>query len=384
VEAKQSIASTMAPVAPAARLLFADHLKAALVILVVLHHIAVIYAGNTPFYYVEPAYSELQALLALVFFQLFNQAYFMGFFFFLSGYLTPGSYDRKGPGPFLRDRLIRLGIPILVFMFVLGPIAATGIWKVPSSLTGIRTPLTWRDYPRLVNIGPLWFAVMLLAFDSGYTALRLIARRPASQPERPAAAPRYWAIGAFVVGLALASYLIRIVWPLGKYVFSFPTLAYLPQYLSFFILGTFAVRRDWLRTIPSRMGWVGFAMALGASIILFPLSLTGLDRFVGGGTWQSAVYTLWDSTFSVGICLALIVFFRRFFNRPGRLGGFLSRHAFTVYIIHPPTLVFLAIALRNLQLEHLLKFGLLAIIAVPVCFAVAFLVRKIPLASRVV
>jgi glucan biosynthesis protein C len=256
--------------------------------------------------------------------------------------------------------------------------------QMPSSLTGITTPLTWKDYPGLVNIGPLWFALMLLVFDLGYAALRLPTKRHASQQQSPAAAPRYWAIGAFVLVLALASFLLRIVWPLGKYVLSFPSLAYLPEYLSFFILGTIAARRDWLHAIPSRMGWVGFAMALGASIMLFPLSLTGLKFFVGGGSWQSAVYALWDSTFSVGISLALIVFFRRFFNRQGRLGQFLSRHAFTVYIIHPPILVLLAIALRHLQLQHLLKFGLLAIIAVPVCFAAAFLVRKIPLASRVV
>jgi glucan biosynthesis protein C len=384
MEATQSLTSPMAPVTKAVRLIFADRLKAALVILVVLHHIAVIYAGNTPFYYVEPATGQPVALVALVFFQLFNQAFFMGFFFFLSGYFAPGSYDRKGAGPFLRDRLIRLGIPILVYMFVLGPIASIGIWEMPSSLTGVTTPLTWQDYPGLINIGPLWFALMLLVFDLGYAAVRLAIRRPASQPDSPAAAPRYWAIAVFVLALALASYLIRIVWPLGKYVLSFPSLAYLPEYLSFFILGTIAVRRDWLHAISSRMGWVGFAMALGASIILFPPSLIGLKFFVGRGTWQSAVYTLWDSTFSVGISLALIVFFRRFFNRPGRLGEFLSRHAFTVYIIHPPILVFLAIAMRNLQIEHLLKFGLLVIIAVPTCFAVAFLVRKIPLASRVV
>jgi hypothetical protein len=153
MEARQSIASPMAPVTSSARLVFADHLKAALVILVVLHHIAVIYAGNTPFYYVEPAYGQPVALLALVFFQLFNQAYFMGFFFFLSGYFAPGSYDRKGSGAFLRDRLIRLGIPTIVFMFVLGPIAATGIWQVPSSLTGITTPLTWQEYPGLIGKG---------------------------------------------------------------------------------------------------------------------------------------------------------------------------------------------------------------------------------------
>ena len=177
-----------------------------------------------------------------------------------------------------------------------------------------------------------------------------------------------------------------LVWPLGKYVLSFPTLAYLPQYLSFFVLGTVAVRRDWLRTIPASMGKVGLAMALGASLILFPLALlTGGTSFsfLGGGHWQSAAYALWDSTLAVGWSLALITFFRAYLNRQGRLGTFLSRHSYTVFITHAPLITFLAIALRYIQLEHLLKFALVAVIAVPLCFAVAFLVRKIPLAARI-
>jgi hypothetical protein len=45
--------------------------------------------------------------------------------------------------------------------------------------------------------------------------------------------------------------------------------------------------------------------------------------------------------------------------------------------------VLLALALRGIHPEQLLKFGLAAIIGVPLCFAVAYLVRKIPLASRI-
>lgn len=66
MEAKQSLVRPTAPVTPPARLVFADHLKAALVILVVLHHIAVIYAGNSPFYYLEPATGDQVALALLV------------------------------------------------------------------------------------------------------------------------------------------------------------------------------------------------------------------------------------------------------------------------------------------------------------------------------
>jgi glucan biosynthesis protein C len=106
--------------APQSRLIFVDHLRAALIILVVLHHLDVIYAANIGFYYIEPAYADVLALIVLVIFQLINQAYFMGFFFLISGYFTPSSLERKGLRVFLEDRLIRLGIPLLVFTFATG------------------------------------------------------------------------------------------------------------------------------------------------------------------------------------------------------------------------------------------------------------------------
>jgi glucan biosynthesis protein C len=368
------------------RIFFVDHLRVALVVLVVLHHLAVIYGANTPFYYVEPPYNDPLAYLVLLVFELVNQAYFMGFFFLLSGHFTPGSFDRKGPARFLKERLLRLGIPLIAFMLVLNPIASIGIYQMPAALTGITTPLTWQQYPNLIRPGPLWFVEMLLIFDIGYAASRLAAKSPALRPKSDSTLPSYRAIAAFVLVLALASYLLRIVLPLGASikVLGFPTPAYLPQYLSFFILGAVAFRRDWLRAVPSSMGKVGVGAALGATLILFPLALLGGGtNFLGGGHWQSAVYVLWDSTFAVAMCLALTTFFRRYLNRQGRFGRFLTRHAYTVFIIHAPVIVFLAIALRNLQLEHLLKFGLTAIIGVPLCFAVAYLVRKIPLASRI-
>ncbi|MCB0110309.1 MAG: acyltransferase family protein, partial [Caldilineaceae bacterium] len=98
-------------IAKTARLFFIDHLRAALVILVVLHHVAVIYGEGTAFYYVDPANRESLTSLLLVVFALANQAWFMGALFLLAGYFTPGSYDRKGAGAFLKDRLLRLGIP---------------------------------------------------------------------------------------------------------------------------------------------------------------------------------------------------------------------------------------------------------------------------------
>ena len=93
---------------------------------------------------------------------------------------------------------------------------------------------------------------------------------------------------------------------------------------------------------------------------------------------------IFDSTFAVGLCMGLIVLFRGLFNRRSKVGTFLSRQSYAVYIIHIPIVVFLAYALRGVELAPLLKFGLASLIIVPICFIVAAIVRKIPFASRII
>jgi peptidoglycan/LPS O-acetylase OafA/YrhL len=321
----------------------------------------------------------------------------MGALFLLAGYFTPASFDRKGPGPFLRDRLVRLGIPLLAFYFVLGPLSFLGWWQMPASLTGLTEPLTWAGYwqmyPLFLDMGPMWFVALLLLFSIGYAGWRLLTRNRAPRPRGEGSLPRYLGIGVFVLGLALASYLLRIVIPVGQPVGDFPTLSYLPQYLSFFVVGAVASRSDWFRTVARSMGTVGLVAAGLATVTLFALAflslLAALERGApqlppfGYGTWQSAVYALWDSTFAVGLFVGMLVLFRRFFDGQGRLGRYLSQHSYTVYLIHIPVIVLIAVLLKGVGLAPLLKFGLVAVLAVPACFAVAYLVRKIPFASRV-
>jgi surface polysaccharide O-acyltransferase-like enzyme len=384
----------------ASRLFFIDHLRAALAILLVLHHVALVYGASVQdFYYIEPPFIDPLAFLALLVFALVNQAWFMGAFFLLAGYFTPGSFDRKGPGSFLKARLRRLGIPIILFIFVLSPISSIGYWLMPASLTGITTPLTWQAYPRLIGLGPLWFVAMLLIFTFGYAAWRRLTRNRTSSSMSRSSPPSYLHIGIFILALALVSYLVRIIVPLGEDVslfvdfLSFPTIAYLPQYLSFFVLGTVASRHDWFRTLPRSMGVVGFVTAVVVGVLLFPLAFSGhlfsleltpaLGNAWGNGHWQSAVYALFDSIFAVGMCLGLIPLFRRFFNGQGRFGRFLSQHNYTVYVIHIPIVVVVAYALRGIELAPLLKFGMAAVIVVPTCFVVAYIVRKIPGVARI-
>ena len=382
-----------ATAAKTSRLIFIDHLRAALVFLVVLHHVAVVYGGIPAFYYYEPPVNAPLAGLMLLVFVLFNQAWFMGAFFFVAGYFTPGAFERKGPGPFLKDRLVRLGIPLIIFYFVLNPIASIGYFFMPASLTGNTTPLTWHLYPYLIGMGPMWFVAMLLIFSFGYTVWRRLTRNQTSSPARQVSLPGYPAIGLFILALALVSYLIRIVIPIGQFVLGFPSLAYFPQYLSFFVLGTVAARHNWFRTLPNAMGNTGLVTAAVATVVMFPIAFISLLITLengasqlppfGYGTWPSAVYALWDSAVAVGLGLGVITLFRRYFDVESRLGAFLSQHSYAVYIIHSLVIVYLAILLREVELEPLLKFGVAAAIVVPTSFAIAYVLRKTPLASRI-
>lgn len=376
------------------RLVFIDHLRAFLIILVVLHHVAAVYGAGTEFYYVEPPFTNPTAFSLLLAFMLFNQAWFMGAFFLLAGYFTPGSFDRRGFGSFLKARLLRLGVPLAFFMLVLNPLSSVGFYLMPSELTGITTPLTLKAlYPETIGLGPMWFVAMLLVFSVGYALWRRLTGERTLSETQWTSSPSYFWVVLFVLALAGISYLMRMIVPIGQEVRGFPTLAYLPQYLSFFILGIVASRRDWFRGISNTMGAIGFIAALLAGVVLFPYLFSGqwftldvsdkLGIAMGNGNWQSALYALFDSVFAVGMCLGLISFFRQILNRQSGLGRFLSRQSYAVYVFHIPVIVFLAYALRGLEMASLLKFAVASLIAVPACFIIAFVVRKIPFVSKV-
>ena len=100
--------STHASTTDRGRMVFVDVLRVALIVLVIAHHSAQAYGPTGGSWPVEdPANSDLLGPFFAV-----NAAFFMGLLFFLAGYFAPGSYDRKGPSRFVRDRWARIGVPL--------------------------------------------------------------------------------------------------------------------------------------------------------------------------------------------------------------------------------------------------------------------------------
>ena len=83
------------------------------------------------------------------------------------------------------------------------------------------------------------------------------------------------------------------------------------------------------------------------------------------------------------MCIGLSYAFRCYLNRRGRIAGFLVPNAYTAYIIHAPVITTLAFTVRHVTLYPLLKWVLLAPVAVPLCFRLSSLIRRLPYTDRV-
>lgn len=362
------------------RLFFIDHLRVFLSILVIIHHLAITYGAVSYWYYVEVP-KDIVTPLVTVLIILLNQAYFMGCFFLIAGYFVAGSYERKGFRNFLRDRLLRLGLPILAFMFLMSPIISYAgyISIAPALRRG--SSLSFVEFlPISIGPGPLWFLEALLILSIVYAFWRHVGNR--KQPNEEARTlPKLPHIVLFTILLGIITFLWRIWVPIGYYVpiIGFPSASHLPQYVSLFMIGIYASRRAWFEQISTKSGRLAFAVAFLATLFIFPFALGQNETaFLGGINIKSLAYSFWEAIFCINVGIGLIGLFHKRLNHQWSISSFLAQNSYAAYIIHTAVIVALAIALKGLELHALLKFGLSIIIGVPLCFLSAALIRKIP------
>jgi glucan biosynthesis protein C len=275
------------------RLLFIDNIRVFLTILVIMHHTMIIYAGTGSFLYTEGRQDAITSALGGWFCSV-DQAYFMSLFLLISAYFVPGSYDRKGAGHFVKDRLIRLGIPLIVYSWIVSPLT----WVVITGVTQGQTRPWWTYLPgvgdAVIGAGPLWFVEVLLIFSLVYVLWRRFFRPnpPVPPVDTHSPFPGNAAIAVFALLTGMGAFLVRLVFPTG-WNFSFLNLQlpFFVLYIALFMVGLIAYRRNWLLGLPDAQGklWLGIAMAL---ILLFvPMALIGgaMENdlpFKGGLTWH--------------------------------------------------------------------------------------------------
>jgi fucose 4-O-acetylase-like acetyltransferase len=361
-----------------------DALRAAVTLLVVFHHTAITYGAIGGWYYKEISPSHSPSSLLLTLFCAANQAWFMGLFFLLAGYYTPPACRRHGIVGFTRERLLRLGIPLVVYALILSPITIALAQTADNrSFAGVLDYL-WSHGK--FEPGPLWFAEALLIFTAVWLLWR-VAR--ASETAEGAPFPSNAALLAAAIVTAVVAFLLRLVWPVGVSV-AFLQLGYFASYVVLFAAGCAGAERRWLEQIPQsrKKLWVRIAWL---TLPIFPIiALLGAKvpwlsaPLEGGWSLRALAYAFWEPFVAWGFILGLLSFFQQRFARLSGSWPSLVRRAFLIYIIHPPIVVGVALAWRDVAAPALVKFLVTGFLASALCYLLAGLALRVPGVARIV
>ncbi|WP_448634155.1 acyltransferase family protein [Pedobacter panaciterrae] len=152
------------------KLLYIKNIKVLLTILVVLHHTFIAYSSSDGWYYNEQT-TVIGARIPMIMFVSLNQSFFMGYFFMLAAYFTYSSYSKKGTAKFIKDRLVRLGIPILFYSFILSPFVSYLVYYFANE-HHINYFEYLSGYDHWIELGVTWFVAALLLFTLIYVATK--------------------------------------------------------------------------------------------------------------------------------------------------------------------------------------------------------------------
>jgi len=342
------------------RLYYLDNLKVALITLVIAHHVGQAYGPTGGDWMITDASSA--PVLGAFFFV--NRSFFMSLFFMISGYFTVMSYRAKGARPFLKDRLLRFGLPALFFALMMIPMK---LFVFGGSL-----------FP--LEVGHLWFLEHLLVFSAGYVLWERLRKDRPSESQGQADLPGYRSILLVAVALAVVTGIVRIWFPIDRweYLLGFFRVAFadVPRDLAFFTIGVAAYKGDWFRKFPTRDGYVWLSVGVGLAAFWYAYELLLWQWLPTDGIGWDIFRLLWEMVFCFGMCIGLTVLFREKFDTQGRLGKAMAQSQYAAYIYHIFVVLLFQFLLADVSLPAFAKFVLVTLAAVPVTFLSSYWLRK--------
>lgn len=361
----------------AERLLYLDNIRLFLIAGVILAHAATHYIGQGAWISHEVTVAKV-LIVVIGAVGLIGGLFWVGLFFLVAGLLAPGALARHGPRDFVRDRLIRLGIPLLIFMGLLMPLLDYGAYVVSRPGNQAHDSL-WtflRNHLRDPDSAAIWFVAVLLLFSVLYAGWWHV--RPAHVPDTGPLRLRN--LVALTAAISIPSFFLHLVFPLYSRQFMDLHFSQWPQYLVLFWFGTVSAQNRWLHALPDRM-WRQCGLFSVAAILTIPsvaIAAGALDghtsALTGGWHWEAMATTVVEGALAVFGSLWVLEFFRRYFDRQRRLVRQLARSAYAAYLFHVPLLVALALALIPLGLPLEVNLLILAPTLLLASFGLAWLI----------
>ena len=329
---------------------------------------------------------------------LFCDSFFMACMFFISGLFVHDSISRRGAANYVAHRAFRLGVPFLVSIFVLMPIAYYRYYHLEFDF--------FRYYAHMMTSGPwsagsAWFLWVLLLLDAIAASMFAVAPRAMAALGRIAAAVRDKPLTAFAA-FALFSVLIYLPlrvsigeshWStLGHYPIFIQT-SRAPLYAGYFLAGV-AVGAVGLRTgvldeggAIAQRWWTWLAIALlsyAAILLLVYIHRSGMIDLRSPPLWWHATYGVAFALFSAAMTFTVPAFFLRFAKLPFRLLDAMQRQAYGIYLLHFIPLIWLQYLVYDPAWPAIVKAAIVFTGTLSASWLATVVLRKIPIIGRMI
>jgi glucans biosynthesis protein C len=358
--------------APAARMEFVGRYKGLLATLVVMIHTGITYGAVGSWGFSEPHEVLWLKVLATCLGSL-SQSFVLGAFFFLSAYFLPRSLERKGALRLLGDRLVRLGIPFVLYYFLGAPLL---VMAVENLSKGRKVPFgPW------FSSGPLWFVEALFVLTAVYVLFTKLRRSRAPFLLRRGI-PATATVFAYIAVAAALGFAARLAFPIGWSVHN-QQLGFYPMYLLLFAAGIKAGRESWLDGIAALRLRPWAPLAVASALAYLPMMVAGgaledPTPFLGGLTWQSGMYACWEALAGTSLFITTIVLFARRRWGTGRLGRSFGEASYGIYLFHAFAITLLGIAMLRLHAHPAIKYALLTSAGVCLPWALTATLKHVP------
>jgi hypothetical protein len=375
-------------VATPVRIVALDRARTFITLLVVLHHSVI----NYTFF----GHGDRMRWLGFDLVVLFNDSFFMACMFCVSGLFVRDSLARRGPANFLANRAWRLGVPFLISIFAVTPIAyyPTFLRYHPGATDFNFFHFWWHT----LTIGPwpsgsAWFLWVLLALDAIAALLWTAAPRAIEALGQLIYALRCRPMAVFIAFLVFS---IIVYLPLrlifgdsswlepGHYPLVIQTsriLLYAGYFFTGVGVGAVSLRAGVLAEkgvlVKRWMVWLGFALAShGAILLMVYTHHSGLIDFSSPPLWWHTAYGLAFAMFSAAMTFTVPAVFLRFDRSSFWLLDAMRPSAYGIYLLHFIPLIWLQYVVYDPVFPAFVKFAIVFTGTLSVSWALTVLLRK--------
>jgi surface polysaccharide O-acyltransferase-like enzyme len=336
---------------------------------------------------------------------LFCDSFFMAFMFLISGLFVHDSLARRGAADYLRHRSWRLGVPLLISIFVLIPIAYYASFLRYHS-AGTTDFSFFHFWWHMLTIGPWpsgqsWFLWVLLVFDLVAAAVWSTAPQILNSLGQWIAALRARPIAAFVAFsiLSVVTYLPMHLafgdgawFQPGHYPFPIQTSRILLYPAFFFVgvgIGAVSLRTGLLAEngpIAGRWAvWLAFAVLLyGAILLLVYAHHNWLADFYSPALWWKVAYGMAFALFNAAMPFTILATSLRLARSSLSLLDAMRPQAYGIYLLHYMFIIWLQYVMYGLALPAGVKAAGVFIGTLSGSWALTVLLRRIPLVARMI